>query len=261
MSESKVPRDVTVEERQLFLAEAKKAEAEAEAALTEAAKNRAETRKAELACVQQEAINTVASLGLRDAQIELARKEREEAEILAMFKYQHVYHFAEEVSEASVRNCMHRLNTWDRLDPKCSIEIVFASPGGDVVDGFVLFDYIQQLRRKGHKVTTSTLGYAASMAGVLLQAGDVRKMGKESWLLIHEASFGAGGKLGDVEDRVNWIKRICERIVQIYALRAADVKGKHANKVAAFIRKNWKRKDWWISSEEALEYGFVDVVE
>ena len=47
----------------------------------------------------------------------------------------------------------------------------------EVIAGLALYDFIQTLRRKGHKVTTVSYGMAASMAGILLQAGDVRVMG------------------------------------------------------------------------------------
>ena len=42
------------------------------------------------------------------------------------------------------------------------IEIIFSSPGGSIIDGFELFDFIQELRCKGHLVTTGSLGMAAS---------------------------------------------------------------------------------------------------
>ena len=63
------------------------------------------------------------------------------------------------------------------------MEIVFSSPGGGIISGFELFDFMQDLRSKGHKITTGSLGYAASMAGILLQAGDVRWIGHQSWMI------------------------------------------------------------------------------
>ena len=138
------------------------------------------------------------------------------------------------------------------MDPGVDIEISFNSPGGEIISGMAMFDFIQELRGKGHFVTTSTRGMAASMAGILLQAGEHRVMARQSWLLIHEASFGASGSMGSVEDTVDWVKRIQKRIVQIFAERS--------NVTATFINKNWKRKDWWISSEEALKWGFVDAI-
>jgi ATP-dependent protease ClpP protease subunit len=93
---------------------------------------------------------------------------------------------------------------------------------------------------------------AASMAGILLQAGDTRVMAKESWLMIHEASFGASGKIGDVEDTVEWVKMVQERILSIFSERSGLTK--------AFLKKNWQRKNWWISSDYALKLNLIDEV-
>ena len=90
------------------------------------------------------------------------------------------------------------------------------------------------------------------MAGILLQAGTTRAMGSEAWLLIHEISFSAVGKIGEVEDTTEWVKRICKRVVKIFADRS--------KLSAAQIEKRWKRQDWWISSDDCLKWGLVDEV-
>ena len=70
--------------------------------------------------------------------------------------------------------------------------------------------------------------------------------------MIHEASFGSSGKTSEVEDRVEWVKRVQERILDIFAARS------HMTKRA--IKTKWARKDWWLSSDEALKAGFVDAI-
>jgi ATP-dependent Clp protease, protease subunit len=204
----------------------------------------------------------------RKAQFEAALAElsfninkREEDKLLSSDRYNKVYRFVNPVVQESVSDCMMVLSRWSRLDPGCDMEVVFCSPGGSIIDGFALYDFIQDLKRKGHKVTTKTIGYAASMAGVLLQAGSERVMGKESWLLIHEASFLAMGKMGAVEDTVEWVKRMCESIIDIFAERASAKTGKSVKVIKSTIKKNWTRKDWWLSATEALDYGFCDKVE
>jgi ATP-dependent Clp endopeptidase proteolytic subunit ClpP len=164
----------------------------------------------------------------------------------------HLYRFAGEVSKSAVTNCMKKLTQWSRLDPKCGIEIIFSSPGGSIIDGFELFDFIQDLRNNGHTLTTGSLGMAASMAGILLQAGDIRWVGGQAWIMIHRAAFGAFGKTYEVEDEVEFVKRIEERILDIFTSRSMLSKLK--------IKKNWDRKDWWISADEAIELGLVDEV-
>ena len=168
-----------------FLAEAEKHSAEAESF-------RAETE--------------LEKLNIEFSKIGLAAKKRDEAESLAQDKYHQVFVFDSEVNKTSVDYCIKQLNIWMRNQPGCSIEIVFDSPGGSVIAGLALYDFIQQVREAGHPVTTSAIGMAASMAGILLQAGDVRIMGKECWLLIHEISTLAVGKIGEIEDEVHLLE-------------------------------------------------------
>jgi ATP-dependent protease ClpP protease subunit len=102
-----------------------------------------------------------------------------------------------------------------------TVTIVFDSPGGSVIDGLHLYDFLQELKGQGHIVITKTLGMAASMAGILLQAGSRRVMGSEAYVLIHEVSFMAGGPIGVVEDEVEFVKMIQSRVLDIFARKAA----------------------------------------
>jgi ATP-dependent protease ClpP protease subunit len=186
------------------------------------------------------------------ARIARESTEREAAATLAGNDYNRVYLFNGAVTESSVRMAINRLTEWHRLYPEAGIEIIFSSGGGSIVDGMALFDFITDLKAQGHKITTSTLGIAASMAGILLQAGDVRTMGREAWLMIHEASFRTEGKIGEVDDTVEWIKKVQERVLDIFAARSKMPR--------AEIKERWTRRDWWIDSTEALRLGFVDAL-
>lgn len=221
---SKFPKEVIPALKRKLLAEAARAEAEAQTSRAEA---------------------VVAEIAQRDL-------ERKEQEVLATDKYHHVYGFNDPVSSSSVGECVSRLNLWARNDPGCDIKIVFNSPGGSVIDGMALYDYLQTLRAKGHKITTVAMGMAASMAGILLQAGDHRVTGAESYVLIHEITAGAVGKIGEIEDVVEFVKMIQKRVLNIFAARS--------NKKAAYFAKHWRRKDWWLSSDECLRLGIVDEV-
>lgn len=174
------------------------------------------------------------------------------------------YRFDAQVTPASSRDCIDQIAEWSRLDGGDGhIKIQFNSPGGSVFDGLALFDEIQHWRRQGVRFTTSTIGMAASMAGILLQAGDVRVMAPESWMLIHKTSFGAMGSYDEVQDRVKMLDRVQKRIVDIFVTRAkeAGVNGTAAKPITPRqLEARWDRKDWWISSDEALELGLVDEV-
>ena len=208
-------------------------------------KLKAETRK-----VEAEALKFEMEAGISQLDYEKAHATR--VKELLSDDENHLYRFSKEVSTSSVQACMSKLTQWHRSDPKCKIEIVFSSPGGSIIDGFELFDYIQELRNKGHEITTGSLGMAASMAGILLQAGSKRWIGHQAWLMIHRAAFGAIGKTFEIEDEVKLVKRIEERIVDIFTSRSKLTKGR--------IKRNWDRKDWWIDADECLELGLVDEV-
>jgi ATP-dependent protease ClpP protease subunit len=107
------------------------------------------------------------------------------------------------------------------------------------------------LREDGIKVTTAVLGMAASMAGVLLQAGDERVVGPNAHILIHEVNVDSmGGKVSALEDETKFLRRLNVRSYEILAARAKL-------KVAA-IETRAKRRDWWLTAEEAVELGFAD---
>lgn len=186
------------------------------------------------------------------AEIELSEIKRARDREMAGDSRNCLYRFNGEVNRSSVAGCMRTLTEWSRLYPKSDIEIIFSSPGGSIIDGFELFDHIQHLRSSGHHITTGTLGMAASMAGILLQAGDTRWVGHQAWVMIHRAAFGAWGKTYEIEDEVEFVKRIEERILDIFTARSTLTKQK--------IKKNWERKDWWISADEALDLKLVDEV-
>jgi ATP-dependent Clp endopeptidase proteolytic subunit ClpP len=186
------------------------------------------------------------------AELQAKATAQSEAWRLADNRFNHMYVFTEAVGAQSVAKCINQLDIWSRLDPTCSITIVFNSPGGSVIDGMSLFDYITQLQDAGHHITTRAMGYAASMAGILLQAGNTRQMGREAYILVHEISTVTGGTMGQIEDEVEFLKKIQKRIVAIFA--------KRSKLSAKEIEKRWKRTDWWIDSDDALKLGIVDEV-
>ena len=190
----------------------------------EAAKAEAEARKV---IAEAESAETKAE----KEKLEFERYQKERMERLSVDAENHVYRFSGEVNKTSTSKCRDALTEWSRCSPGCAMEIVFASPGGGITAGFELFDYIQQLRSIGHNITTGSLGMAASMAGILLQAGERRWIGHQSWILIHRASFGAIGKTYEIEDEVGWIKRIEERIISIFTSRSTLTRLK--------IKRNW----------------------
>jgi|TARA_R110000765_G_scaffold357069_1_gene447157 ATP-dependent Clp endopeptidase proteolytic subunit ClpP len=219
---------------------------------SEIAKNKAETSLLDAQAAKERAEASKAEAEVEFALLELGCRKKAHERSLATDSENFVYRFSGDVGRRTVLSCMNKLTEWSRINPKCNIEIIFSSPGGSIIDGFELFDHIQSLRNNGHHITTGTLGMAASMAGILLQAGDVRWVGHQAWVMIHRAAFGAWGKTYEIEDEVEFVKRIEERCLDIFTTRSKLTKQK--------IKKNWDRKDWWISAEEAKDLGLVDEI-
>lgn len=164
----------------------------------------------------------------------------------------HVYTFATAVSTNTVALAIHTLSEWYRNDPETPIEIILSSPGGYVFDGFGFYDFIVDLGKKGAQITTRASGYAASMAGILLQAGSVRAISPNSYIMIHEVGGEAWGKMSEVRDEVDLMERLEKTCFEILAARSKFTVDE--------LREKCKRKDWWLSAREAKRYGFVDVI-
>lgn len=238
MSEENRTKEEVAADIALKQAEARKMEAEAMNTEALVEKNKLEVEKVKIE--------------LQFKEMDLLHKQEKRAKEKAVDDENFLYRFNGEVSGGSVGRCVSKLTEWHRINPRCDIELIFSSPGGSIIDGFELFDFLQHLRSEGHHITTGTLGYAASMAGILLQAGDTRWIGHQAWMMIHRAAFGAWGKTFEVEDEVKFVKRIEERILDIFTSRSKLTRNK--------IKRNWDRKDWWISADECLDLGLVDEV-
>lgn len=252
-------RAPTDEELARFLAEADHATAQAERERAEAIaverKSRAEVRKLEAEAIALE-------FSIVKLRIEAEREEHKRRKELAADEFYHTYLFDKDVTESSVKACITQLSAWERTaagNKPLSIDLQINSPGGSIFDGFALVDYIAGMHTRGHTVNTTAYGMAASMGGVLLQTGKARRMGASAMLLIHEASFGAAGSMGKIEDQVELAHLLQERILDLFAERA---KGSQADRpiTRQQIKRRWQRKDWWLPAAECLKFGFIDEI-
>lgn len=168
---------------------------------------------------------------------------------------QHVarlYSFNGGVTDSSANGCIQTIGQWQREDASKPITLVFNSPGGGVHSGLALYDYIHAVQATGTTIDTHSIGWAASMGGILLQAGAKRTMGAHAYMLIHEISSGAIGNTSELEDELKFVKRLQERCLAILAERSTLSKRQ--------ISRRWQRKDWWLDATEALEFGFIDEI-
>lgn len=135
-------------------------------------------------------------------------------------------------------------------DPEKDINIYINSPGGSVTSGFSIYDTMQYIKPA---VNTFCVGQAASMGAVLLAAG---ASGKRyalpySRIMMHQPWGGAQGAASDISIQAKEILRMREMLEQILA--------KHTGKPIEKIKADTDR-DYFMSAEEAREYGLVDHV-
>ena len=135
-------------------------------------------------------------------------------------------------------------------DAKKDIHIYINSPGGSVTAGLAIYDTMQFVTCD---VTTYCMGMAASMGAVLLCAGTKGKRYAlpNSDIMIHQVSGGAQGQASDVERQVEFMYKLKKRLTQIIA--------DHSGKPYDQVYKDADR-DYYMTAEEAKNYGLVDVV-
>jgi ATP-dependent Clp protease, protease subunit len=135
-------------------------------------------------------------------------------------------------------------------DPKRDINLYINSPGGSVTAGLAIYDTMQFVTCD---VATYCMGIAASMGAVLLAAGTHGKRYAlpNSDIMIHQVSGGAQGTASDVERTVEWMFKIKRRLIHILS--------SHTGKSDEQVQIDSDR-DYWMSADEAKEYGLVDEV-
>lgn len=164
-----------------------------------------------------------------------------------------LYDYIGPVSTTTTETCMQTLGRWKRQS-KNPITIRISSPGGSVIDGLALYDFIEGIKASGINVRVVVLGIAASMAGVLLQAASDhgRVVAPNARFLIHEIAGGTIGKLSDMEDETKLYKSLNEQLYDLLSRRSKMTRKE--------IEVRAKRRDWWQSAREALDAGFADEI-
>jgi ATP-dependent Clp protease protease subunit len=130
------------------------------------------------------------------------------------------------------------------------ISLYINSPGGSVYDGLGIYDTMQTISSDVHTICT---GMAASMASVLLAAGAPGKRSAltHSRVMIHQPLGGAEGQASDIEITAREIVKLKHELYQILS--------DHTGKDIDIIRRDADR-DFWMTSQEALEYGMIDQI-
>lgn len=213
---------------------------------------KANSEKATKAATEAELKLAQLTAQVENEKLRLAKAKRDEEIALAQASEAMCYTFYDAVTPDKIRESLAVLEPWARRFPGRPLTITLCSPGGSVIDGLVLYDFLGGLRSKGHHVTVTVLGMAASMGGILLQAGDKRIVGENADVMIHEVSYGAQGTLSSMKDRGKRSEGLWRRLLKIL--------GRRSTLSIAEIEGYCDRTDWWLTAKEAVEFGFADEV-
>ena len=155
-----------------------------------------------------------------------------------------------EVNDYTANVIQAQLLYLDSVDSEKDIHIYLNSPGGSVYAGLGIYDTMQFVKSK---VGTICTGMAATMGAVLLVAGEkgMRAALPHSRVMIHQPMGGIQGQASDIEITAKEILKLKDELYQIIS----DHSGQKMEK----IRQDADR-DYWMTAEEALNYGMIDKV-
>ncbi len=155
-----------------------------------------------------------------------------------------------EINDYTANVLQAQLLYLDANDPGKDINVYINSPGGSVYAGLGIYDTMQFI---SSKVATICTGMAASMAAVLLVSGEkgMRSALPHSRVMIHQPLGGAQGQASDIEITAREIQKLKKELYTIIA--------EHSQ---TDYDKVWadSDRDYWMTAEEAKEYGMIDQV-
>jgi ATP-dependent Clp protease protease subunit len=145
---------------------------------------------------------------------------------------------------------MAQLLFLESADKQQDIQIYVNSPGGSVYAGLGIYDTMQYVNPN---VATCCVGIAASMAAVLLCAGEKGKRSalKHSRVMIHQPMGGVQGQVSEIEITYKEITKLKKELYVIIA--------EHSGQTFEKVEKDSDR-DYWMIAEEAKTYGMIDEV-
>lgn len=155
-----------------------------------------------------------------------------------------------QVSDQSANIIQAQLLYLDSADPGKDINIYINSPGGSVYAGLGIYDTMQYI---SSDVSTICTGMAASMAAVLLVAGEKGKRFAlpHSRVMIHQPMGGIQGQASDIEITAREILKLKEELYRIIST--------HSGQDFSKVERDSDR-DYWMTAAEAKDYGMIDKV-
>ena len=158
---------------------------------------------------------------------------------------------SEPIMPDSAQRLVGQLLYLESQDTKKPIHFYINTPGGSMTDGFAVFDTIRFIKAP---VATICTGLSASMGTVLMLAPKDKKLRvtlPNTRFMIHQPSSAYQGSASDIEIGAREILKLRERLIGIYV----EETGKDADTIKADMAR-----DFWMTSDEAVEYGLCSRV-
>ncbi|MBB6577739.1 ATP-dependent Clp protease protease subunit [Comamonas odontotermitis] len=192
----------------------------------------------------------IQNLGLIPMVIEQSGRGERSFDIYSRLLKDRVIFLVGEVNDQTANLVVAQLLFLESENPDKDISLYINSPGGSVTAGMAIYDTMQFIKPQ---VSTMCLGFAASMGAFLLAAGEKGKRYSlpNSKIMIHQVLGGARGQATDIEIHARDIIRTKEQMNRILA----DRTGQSYEKV-----KNDTERDYFMTANEAHEYGLIDTV-
>lgn len=179
-------------------------------------------------------------------------KKNNEDQIISMMENdQNELIWVREITPPTAESFVSKIFAQSAEDPSRPIVIYIDSPGG-YVDS--LMSMLSALDFVPNPIITVAMGEAASCGAVLLSHGDVRFASPYSRVMVHEAMGGGVGNIHDAKNQVAELEYANSRIIGILAANC----GKTPEQIQNLI--SHVRRDVYMSAQEAVEIGLVDVV-
>ncbi len=201
---------------------------------------------------QSDNFNTpITNLGLVPMVVEQSARGERAYDIYSMLLKERIVFMVGPVEDNVANLVVAQLLYLESENPDKDIHLYINSPGGSVTAGMAIYDTMQFIRSD---VSTMCIGQAASMGSFLLAAGAPGKRYclPNSRMMIHQPSGGSRGVAADIEIQAKEILLMRERLNQMLA----DHTGQPVERIAEDTDR-----DFWMSPEEAAEYGLIDTVQ
>ncbi|WP_346962068.1 ATP-dependent Clp endopeptidase proteolytic subunit ClpP [Clostridium sp.] len=182
--------------------------------------------------------------------VEQTGKGERSYDIYSRLLKERIIFLSDEVNDITASLIVAQLLFLESEDPDKDIYLYINSPGGSITSGMAIYDTMNYIKPE---VSTICVGMAASMGAFLLAAGQKGKRYAlpNSEIMIHQPLGGFKGQATDIDIHAKRILKIKETLNEILSERT----GKPLDKIKQDVER-----DYFMSADEAKEYGLVDEV-